>query len=159
MENTKLNKITYGVLGVLAALMLGWIILTAMTGNEWATMQEGQAETYVLRVADNPVEKLRGLAGTEPVDLGDAIGMVFVYNDATERTFTMKGMNYALDFVWVRDGKIVRIDKNVAAPVDGEDPKQVSSSPLNVDMVIEMPAGTVDSLNYLVGHQLSITLQ
>lgn len=159
MENTKLNKITYGVLGVLAALMLGWIILTAMMGNEWATMQEGQAEIYVLRVADNPIEKLRGLAGTEPADLGDAVGMVFVYNDATERTFTMKGMNYALDFLWLRDGKIVRIDKNIAAPVDGGEPLTVSSSPLNVDMVIEMPAGTVEQLNYLVGHQLMISLE
>lgn len=148
----------YGIIGVVGLCMLGWVLFTVFTGREWATMQQGDTRTYVLRVADNPLEKAHGLANTDPEDLGDAMGMIFVYNDAEPRTFTMEGMDYDLDFMWLKNGKIVRIDKAVPAPKNGEAPKTLSSSPLNVDMVIEVPAGRVDQLGYMVGHTLTINL-
>lgn len=157
-ENAKRSKFVYGFFGVLALLMIVWIVFSAVKGQEWATMQQGETQQYLLRVADNPLEKARGLSRSEPSDLGDAVGMVFVYDEAEPRTFTMKGMEYNLDFLWIRDGRILKIDQNIPAPGPGEEPQTISSYPLEANMVIELPAGMAQRLQYLVGHQLTINL-
>lgn len=161
MENAETSKrplFIYGFLGFLAFLMVASIITGALTGTEWATITQGDAQAYVVSVADNSLERARGLSKSEPSDLGDAVGMLFVYDNAEPRTFTMRGMNYNLDFLWLKNGRIVKIDQNVPAPGPGEEPETVSSYPLDVDMVIEMPAGAAFQLQYLVGHELTVNL-
>lgn len=157
-DTPKRSRFIYYFFGVLAVLMVLWIVFTVFSGNEWATIQQGDSQAYMVRVADNPLERTRGLAGSASSDLGDAVGMVFVYNDEAPRKYTMKGMNYALDFMWLKDGRIVKIDLGVPAPEAGEEPETVSTYPLDVDMVIEVPAGTVAELQYLVGHELTVNL-
>lgn len=162
MENVspsqKTSRVGVVILTALAVFMVGWIVLTAVTGLEWATVQQGQAERFVVRVADNPLEKARGLAGTEASDLGDAIGMLFVYDKAEPRVFTMKGMRYNLDILWIRDGQVIKVDYNVPAPVGDAEPITLNTDPLMVDMVLEMPAGTAQRVNYVLGHELTIDL-
>ncbi len=152
------SRFVIGFFGGLAALMLMWIVVAAFSQNEWATIQQGDSDIYMVRVADNPLERARGLAQTDPSALGDAIGMLFVFGDTEPHTFTMKGMRYGLDFLWIKEGKIVQIDRNVPAPADGEDPLTVTTYPISVDMVIELPAGMAAQLQYLVGHELTINL-
>lgn len=160
MENQETSpkslRLVYGFFGALAVIMVAWIVITAITGREWATVQQGEAETYVVRVADNPLERANGLANTDAADLGDAIGMLFVFDSAASRRFTMKGMRYNLDIIWMRDGKIIKIDRNVPSPVGDAEPLVLETDPLTVDMVLEVPAGTAQRVNYLVGHELTI---
>ncbi len=152
------GRFVYIFFGILAGLMVLWIAYMAITGNEWGTVRQGEAETYTVRIADNPIEWAKGLSGTKASDLGDAIGLLFVYGKAEERTFWMKGMNYNLDILWIKEGRVMKIDYNVPAPAAGQEPISVMSDPLLVDMVLEMPAGGADRVGYLAGHQLYFDL-
>lgn len=161
MENiTSVPKSRVGlvVLGIFAVLVIGWTLFLLFTGNETATIQLGNTHSYQVRVADNSLERMRGLSGVYASDLSPEIGMLFVYDEAKERTFWMKGMTFPLDFVWIKDGKIVKIDKNVQYPPHGTEPEKVSSSPIMVDMVLEVPVGVADELGYLQGQMLTIMI-
>lgn len=145
------------VFGLLAVLCIGWVAYTLLTGSEIATFRQGQAEIYTARVADNALERSRGLSGVNYSDLHED-GMLFVFDKAEVQSFWMDGMTFNLDFIWIRDGKIVKIDKNIPYPAHGTDPVQVDSSPLLVDMVLEVPAGMAQQMGYFVGHSLTIDL-
>lgn len=161
MENpvsTTQSRVGLVVLGLLALVFVGWIAYSFLTGEETATVQIGGAEAYTVRVADNAMERMRGLSGVNASELSPAIGMLFVYDDQDERTFWMKGMKFDLDFIWIKDGKIVKIDRDIPYPPHGTDPVSVTSAPLAVDMVLEVPAGIADQVGYRQGHELTINL-
>lgn len=154
-------RLTYATLlrVVFAALAVALTVVVVMAltgGKEWATVQQAQGKPYLVKVADNAFERGRGLSGTTPQQLGEAVGMLFVFDDAEARTFWMNGMRYALDILWLKDGKVVRIDYGVLAPQPGEEPASVTSEPLMVDMVLEVPAGVAAQLGYVEGHNLVI---
>src|SRR5687767_6021997 len=96
-----------------AAGGIALVVLLAISvagGKEWATMQRSQGDIYLVKVADGALEHARGLSGTVPDDLGEAVGMLFVFDDQDVRNFWMNGMRYHLDVLWIKDGKIVKID-------------------------------------------------
>ena len=106
-------------------------------------------------IADNAIEHAKGLSGTE-LDSLNADGMLFVFKKQQEREFWMKGMNYNLDVLWLKDGKIMKIDRNVPAPEKGEEPAKMSSWPFEIDVVIELPAGGVDKFGFVEGQTIKI---
>lgn len=116
--------------------------------NDKRTVQIGEPRKFLL--ANNPIEWRRGLSG-KTVETMDALGMLFVFPNEKERVFWMKGMNFNLDIVWIKDGKIMKIDRNVPAPAKGESPKVITSAPFDVDMVLELPSGGADYLALFVG--------
>lgn len=101
-------------------------------------------------VVNDPIERSRGLSGVQ-LDQLNAEGMLFQFDSPKERTFWMKGMKFDLDVVWMKEGKIVKIDRNVPAPKNGEDPVYMRSTPLQVDQVLELPAGGVDQWGFAIG--------
>lgn len=149
------SRVVLAVFGGIAVLAIVGIVLLTSTGKTWATVSVGQAEKYTVRVADTGFERARGLSNLSLAEL-NADGMLFVFPDGEIRQFTMRGMDYGLDFVWIHDGKIVQIDRNVPAPAEGTDPLELTSNPLLVDMVLEVPAGGAQAMNFQIGHQLTI---
>ncbi len=140
----------------LAVALTVVVVVTLTGGKEWATVQLGEDRAYLVKVADNPFERAHGLSGTVPADLGEAVGMLFVFDEAEQQTFSMRGMRYPLDILWIRHGTIVKIDYGVPAPQPGQEPKEVNSNPLKVDMVLEVPAGVVAQLGYVEGYKLNV---
>lgn len=151
------SRVVLGVFIAIAALAIIGVFLLTTAGYTWADVSVGKAEQYHLRVADTPMERARGLSGVSLAEMG-ADGMLFLFPDEAVRNFTMKGMSYNLDFLWIRDGKILRIDRNVPATIPGAQPIELTSDPLLVDMVVELPAGKAQEMNFQVGHQLTIVL-
>ncbi|TNJ46132.1 DUF192 domain-containing protein [Tamlana fucoidanivorans] len=78
-------------------------------------------------------------------------GMLFVFNDESERFFYMKNTKFPLDLIYINaDKHIVSFQKN-AKPFDE------SSLPSNVpaQYVLEMNAGLIDIWNLKVGDSIS----
>ena len=101
--------------------------------------------------------KKRGLSGQNLADFTKkADGMLFRFNPAGEQAFWMKDMKFPLDIIWAKNGVIVKIDKDIQAPVAGEEPKMVFSKPLDVDTVLELPAGGADKFGVAVGGGSSV---
>lgn len=67
-------------------------------------------------------------------------------------------MEFAIDIIWIKDGKIIQIDKNVEAPAVGTpDNKLKLYSPKSaVDYVLEVNSGYSDLNNIKVGDSVLI---
>lgn len=74
-------------------------------------------------------------------------GMLFFLPEKRVANFWMHGMRFPLDMVWIDEGKIVGIEKDVPAPVDPSSTALPTySSKVPVTHVLELPAGKADEL-------------
>lgn len=97
-----------------------------------------------VEVADDPVERSRGLQDHEPLTPGQ--GMLFVFDGAAPRTFAMKEVAFPIDVVFVgEDGLVSAIE-----PLSPGDTRLVSS-PVPARYVIELPAGWAAERGIRVG--------
>lgn len=87
-------------------------------------------------------------------------GMLFVFGSKMNVPFWMKDMRFALDFVWIANGKIVGMTENVPPPAtqtENEDQNlRLYYPPQPVDMVLEINAGDVQQWHLHVGDLVSI---
>lgn len=93
-----------------------------------------------VELARTPAEQAQGLSDHAP--LADNQGMLFIFPDQQVRQFWMKDMLFPLDIIWLSNNRIIKIDRNLAP--EGEKPKNLYSSNLPVDRVLEINAGWAD---------------
>jgi len=141
------------LLGIFVVLMIGLSVYSAFTGNiSTKTVTIGGRGHSVL-VANTATTRYQGLSGKTMQGLG-AEGMMFTFPSSEVRTFEMRRMLFPLDFLWVQNGTIVKIDENIPAPKGNEKPAQVSSKPASVDTIFEFPAGFVSTNGVTVGEAI-----
>lgn len=135
---------------VIALVVIGFVLL-----RRTSEQQDGlviiRGETFAVEIADEEQEQVQGLSGRD--GLCQRCGMLFVYTKAAPRTFWMKEMNFSLDFVWIREGKIVELTQNVPPPSVNEPPAIVNPRELS-DTVLEVPAGTIARLGWQVSDRV-----
>lgn len=112
-----------------------------------------------VEIVRTPAEKARGLGERDglPVDHG----MLFVFGAAQQHVFWMLGMRFALDFVWIRDGRIVELTLDVPPPPPGTSPdsgllRQISPA-VPADQVLEVTAGTAARHGWKVGDAVRVS--
>ncbi len=93
-----------------------------------------------VEIAETSQEQFAGLSGRD--SLCDDCGMVFLYSQARIQKFTMRGMKFPLDIIFIRDGRITEMVQNVPFPQPGELPVNINSRD-PADMVLEVNAGFV----------------
>ena len=70
---------------------------------------------FMVEIAASPDERSRGLSGRDRLPEGS--GMLFVYNEPAVPGFWMRGMRFALDFVWIgADCEVADLTPDVPAP-------------------------------------------
>jgi uncharacterized membrane protein (UPF0127 family) len=79
-------------------------------------------------------QRFRGLSGRE--SLNGADGMLFIFPWRARWRMCMRGMKFPLDFIWMNDGKIVAIDRNIQPGRAG-----AIRPPKRVNMVLEARCG------------------
>ena len=112
--------------------------------------------TLKVEIADTLAKRSKGLGGRQ--SLGQNEGMLFVFEKTDKYPFWMKGLSFPLDFVWIKDDKVVDYIENVASPINGQSDASlpIYSSKVEVDKALEVNAGTVKRLNIKVGDTISI---
>jgi len=117
------------------------------------------ADTKIaVELADTNEKRTNGLSGKS--ELNAESGMLFVFEKkVVAPTFWMKDMLIPLDIIWIGNGKIVKIDKNIPAPVaETPDTKLVNYSPgTPIDYVLEVNAGFSDKNNFKVGDSVDLS--
>lgn len=68
-------------------------------------------------------------------------GMLFISDQLVLPGFWMKDMQFALDIIWIRNGKVIGVAENVPAPKDEEETLETYHPPKAVNMVLEVNAG------------------
>lgn len=111
-----------------------------------------------IEIARTPKEREKGLS--ERSSLAENSGMLFVFDDEDKvQAFWMKGMQIPIDIIWIDEGKIIRIDKNVPiSDANTPDTKiKTYSAGRPVDYVLEVNAGYSDANSIKVGDSVSIS--
>lgn len=110
-----------------------------------------------IQIARSSEEKAKGLSGTE--SLGADSGMLFVFSPKTTPLFWMKDMLIPLDMIWISDGKIVRIDKNIPFPeLNTPDSALKTYSPGQpIDYILEVNAEYSDKNNIKTGDSVDLS--
>jgi phosphatidylglycerol---prolipoprotein diacylglyceryl transferase len=104
-----------------------------------------------VEVVNTDQSRTQGLSGRDAIGQD---GMLFVFPEAKKHSFWMKDMKFDLDFIWLEDGRVVEITKNVPHPEENGQstaslPAYVPQEPIS--MMLEVPAGTAEKWSLQVG--------
>lgn len=128
-------------MGILITVLFLFFFSFHCPGNDRILIGETEFRaTY----ACTPEEQSKGL-GYIPQDtwLQNADVMVFRFREADLKYFWMQGMEFPIDILWVRYGRVVKVQSNIPPPHNDSEPAQMNSAPHSVDTVIELPAGYI----------------
>lgn len=114
------------------------------------------SNALTVEVADSNEERIKGLSDKE--SLPEDSGMVFVFAGDSRPSFWMKDMNFAIDIIWVKDEKIVGIEKDVEPEPDvSEKNLTLYPAPQAIDHAIEVNAGYSEKNNLEVGDPVDLS--
>ncbi len=147
------------VLAILFLLIALALLAAWLKGAFSAPMQVGVRvkvgdHEYEVEVADTIPVKAQGLSDRDGLAAGH--GMFFVFNPAQSEAFWMHGMRFAIDIIWIRDGKVVDFVENAPPPTNSLNPA-IFSSPGPIDRVLEVPAGTVAADGLKIGDTVTVS--
>ena len=139
-------------------LVVLWIILKYIPTPSPETFLEQKIVTIgstplSVEIADNDIERAKGLSGRKSLD-NDA-GMLFIFDHAEQYSFWMPDMYFPIDIIWINDGVIVGIEKNVSNIFDSENPGYYYP-PVAVNTVLEVNAMFTEINNIKVGDKITV---
>lgn len=101
-----------------------------------------------VEVVQTPADIEQGLS--DRTEIG-ADGMLFVLPQRSTPSFWMLRMQFALDMIWIDNGQIVQIDRNVPPPSETSGIPTIVTPRQPVTHVLEVPAGTAEDFGWSVG--------
>ena len=108
-------------------------------------------------LANNEKLRKKGMGGTKQLDEDE--GMLFVFDEKDIiPSFWMKDMLIAIDILWIDNGKIIQIDKDIKPPQkDTPDKDLAQYTPKKpVDYVLEVGGGYSDKKGIKEGDDVGI---
>jgi uncharacterized membrane protein (UPF0127 family) len=145
---------------VLFALLLAVVAAWAVACGEDSSPNRVDVRigdlTIHAEVANTPAERVPGLGERDSI-ARDA-GMLFVHADERQRTFWMRGMRFALDFVWISaDRHVVELTEDVPPPEPGTPDSALPTlrPDVPVQYVLEVNAGVVAEAGIAIGDAVS----
>jgi uncharacterized protein len=102
-------------------------------GNPWVRVSLGKV-TVQAEAVRTPERLYLGLSYR--TELPEGRGMLFIMPGKEVQSFCMRGMRLPLDFIWISDGRVAGLTRNVPATFPGE-----LASPAPVTHVLEVPGG------------------
>jgi uncharacterized protein len=118
------------------------------TGSKLTSLTIKNTQLQV-ELADNQDKRRKGLGDRDKLDSNS--GMLFTFPKPGFYSFWMKGMRFALDIIWINDGKVVDIDQDV--PPNSE---SIFTPSTEVDTVLEVNAGFVSLNNIMIGDKMEL---
>lgn len=140
----------------------GWLLcLTLLTGCATAqsafTPQQVELDLagvgFDIEYVADPDSRRQGLMGRDA--LAPRTGMLFDFPEGTRPAIWMRNMVISLDLLYIdEDGRIVQIFREV--PPCRVMPCEIYHADQPLRFVLEVPAGTADSLQLAVGQELDL---
>ena len=151
MQNKTKLKIFISVI-ILALL----IILANYVLSEVITISGNQIRHVYIRdvmvkaeVVKTETRIEQGLAGRASLPAGR--GMLFEMSNNDIQNFWMKGMQFAIDIIWIENGRVTGCEKNIS-PAD----PRIFTSPSDASYVLEVPQGFCDENSVKVNDEVRI---
>jgi uncharacterized protein len=102
-----------------------------------------------VEIADTDRTRERGLSGRN--SLPENSGMLFRFPQPGKQIFWMKEMKFPLDFVWIRDGRIIQLDTQIPPPSQTGGIPKIISPASDIDSVLEVNSGFIEKHNLKLG--------
>lgn len=122
------------------------IIVVASQKTPTATINN---YTFKLEVAKTQQEKEIGLSAKKM--FGQNSGMLFLFERPAYYSFWMKNMKFPIDIIFIRNGRIVTIHKNVKPPTSNSENPPIYNSTEPADSVLEINAGLSEKYRFKEG--------
>jgi len=159
-----MKQIILPILGTMIFVVLIGLFVT--NPEKYIKKQTSQNKQKIVKIqnleiiadlADTPEKRSKGLSGRESLD--EKEGMLFIF-DKKDQTpiFWMKDMLIPIDIIWINNGKIVQIDKNIAPEKNTPDDKLARYSPQSfVNYVLEVNSGFSDKYELKAGDSVDLS--
>ncbi len=106
-----------------------------------------------VEIATSSADVQRGLSGRLSLDMKS--GILFIFERASIYRFWMPDMHFPIDIIWINNGKVVDISKNVSNEFDAKNPRfYMPSRPAMY--VLEVNAGFSDRENISIGDLVTL---
>ena len=115
-------------------------------GENYVQIKE---KKFAVELALTEEEKNTGLGGREEICM--SCGMLFVFSQSGKYSFWMKNMKFPLDIIWIADGKISHIAKNIPSEYQG-----IIAPDANADKVLEINGGLAEKFNFKTGDRIIV---
>lgn len=103
-----------------------------------------------IEVAKTNEERSKGLSNR--TSLGEKNGMIFVFEKGEKPSFWMKDTKIPLDILWIKDNKVILINKDVQPEPNKMDYElKKYPAPSGIDYVLEVNSGFSDKYNIKAG--------
>lgn len=150
MEKNK-KKLIYAIFFLVILIGSGYYIhryVYSFYGNvvKEVSFEKGK---FQAEVVDSDPKKQKGLGGRG--GLCEKCGMLFVFSERGRHSFWMRGMEFPLDILWIENGRVVEIKKNIDL-----DSREIFYPKAESDLVLEFAAGTVDEFGIKTGDVVTI---
>ena len=150
-ESTTIVRKEYGFALILIIIVLVAGILAIQQRLTGLKQYQVGEERVTLEVANTSETRQKGLSGRDA--MGDADGMIFIFNTPGRHGIWMKDVRFPIDIIWVGSEKVIDIAPNVAPPEPGtlDDDLDRYYPRLDANRVIELPAGWAEEHGLKIG--------
>jgi uncharacterized membrane protein (UPF0127 family) len=146
----------------LPLLLLLLLPVPACNARDEAALPSGRVvlagQAVEVEVAQSEAARARGLSGR--AELAPGRGMLFLHERPGLHAYWMKDMRFAIDILWLREGRVVdvahRVQPEPPGTADRDLPSYAPRAP--ADAVLEVPAGFARAHGWDVGQQASFEL-
>ncbi len=130
--------IAVALVGLSLIVFVAVVSMVSSTERIWVRIGD---RSFPVEVADTPALRARGLGSRD--ELLPSHGMLFLFPDMDpdRHAFWMKGMRFPLDIAWIRDGRVVFIERNIPA-----DSKDIFRPPTEAESVLEVNASELSGV-------------
>lgn len=113
------------------------------------------SQTLMVEISRTPAQMEQGLSDRAAMD--DNQGMLFDFGQTPSGTaFWMKGMKFNLDFIWIKNNRIIFITPNAQAPKSPKEHLELYSPPEPVTWVLEVNAGWAEKNKIKTGDEVRL---
>lgn len=135
---------------ILSALFFRWYY------NRWQSAAiEIAGNSFTVLVARTTSQQIEGWSNKD--NMGGYNGMIFRYPPGIFPAMVMRKMRFPLDILWVDNGKIVDMAKNLPPDNAQREEDLFQYRPrMPATLVIEMPAGFVDKYSVKIGDSVKM---
>jgi hypothetical protein len=145
-----IKRIFLGALVFIIVVILGLAYVFVSNKNKIVSIRIGE-NVFKIEIAETIGQKARGLGYRDGLAIDR--GMLFNFETEDKPGFWMMGMRFPIDILWIKNNKIVGIEKNVLPPTQEapENALKLYYPPEAIDKVLEINAGSCDKLGIEIG--------
>lgn len=143
------KKIIFIFFALFLVIIAGWYIpnrIFSVYGNKITRLTAGSRVFYV-EIVSSEKKLQKGLGDRKK--MCDYCGMLFKFKEQGRYSFWMKDMRFPLDIIWLKDGEVVYLEKNVS-----EKSSKTIFPNADADSVLEINAGISDEIGLKKGDKI-----